>query len=160
MYADKITDSMQRTIDETNRRRAKQKRYNEEHGITPTQITKKPAMDLAELYGSSNETTAQEKQKRGRHGMMPQQPVTAPVVASGARPYVEEEHKASIAADPVIEYMTPAELQVRIEHVKSEMVAAAKRTDFIEAAQLRDELIKLSDRYEAMTGKETEVLIR
>lgn len=159
MYADKITDSMQRTIDETNRRRAKQKRYNEEHGITPTQITKKPAMDLAELYGSSNETSAQDKQKRGRHGMMPQQPVTAPVAASGARPYVEEEHKASIAADPVIEYMTPAELQARIEHVKSEMVAAAKRTDFIEAAQLRDELIKLSDRYESMTGKETEVLI-
>ena len=87
--------------------------------------------------------------------------MSAPQRASAPRPYVEEEHRTDIAADPVIEYMTPAELKLRIERVKSDMVAAAKRTEFIEAAQLRDELIKLSDLYEGMTGKkETEATAR
>lgn len=159
MYADRITDSMQRTIDETNRRRAKQMKYNLENGITPTQIVKKSGNELLELYGADTQTA--DTQRKSKKTASPQRPVSAPQRASAPRPYVEEEHRTDIAADPVIEYMTPAELKLRIERVKSDMVAAAKRTEFIEAAQLRDELIKLSDLYEGMTGKkETEATAR
>lgn len=159
MYADRITDSMQRTIDETNRRRAKQMKYNLENGITPTQIVKKSGNELLELYGADTQTA--DTQRKSKKTASPQRPVSAPQRASAPRPYVEEEHRSDIAADPVIEYMTPAELKLRIERVKSDMVAAAKRTEFIEAAQLRDELIKLSDLYEGMTGKkETEATAR
>ncbi len=159
MYADRITDSMQRTIDETNRRRAKQMKYNLENGITPTQIVKKSGNELLELYGADTQTA--DTQRKSKKTASPQRPVSAPQRTSAPRPYVEEEHRSDIAADPVIEYMTPAELKLRIERVKSDMVAAAKRTEFIEAAQLRDELIKLSDIYEGMTGKkETEATER
>jgi len=124
MYADKVTDSMQRTIDETERRREKQMVYNKEHGITPTQITKKSGNDLIEIYEKKPPRTP--------------------------RPYIEEEHEAAFAADPVIEYMSLPEIERRIEKVRRDMIAAAKRTDFIEAAQLRDELIKLQDLQESM----------
>ncbi len=60
---------------------------------------------------------------------------------------------AGLVADPVVEYMTPEEIAARIERVKSDMVAAARRTEFIVAAQLRDELIKLQDIYDGIKGK-------
>lgn len=141
MYADKITDSMQRTIDETERRRAKQILYNERNGIVPTPIVKtSSARDLINLYsGEDTETPktvapmAKKKSgntSKGKVSVMP-------------RAYIEEEHELGLASDPVIEYMSNQELEARIEKVNSDMLAAAKKTDFIEAARLRDELLSL-----------------
>ncbi|MGN0237123.1 MAG: excinuclease ABC subunit UvrB [Lepagella sp.] len=137
MYADKVTDSMQRTIDETERRRAKQMRYNEEHGITPTPIVKEGGNDLLDLYEPKEGMTMRGK-KITRERM-----TIDPVAPTAPRPYIEEEQRDMYAADPVLEYMTEDELDHQIDNLKSRMVAAAKRTDFIEAAQLRDELMRL-----------------
>lgn len=141
MYADKITDSMQRTIDETERRRAKQILYNERNGIVPTPIVKtSSARDLINLYsgedaGTPKTVTPMAKKKSGntpkeKNSVMP-------------RAYIEEEHELGLASDPVIEYMSNQEVEARIEKVNSDMLAAAKKTDFIEAARLRDELLLL-----------------
>lgn len=153
MYADKITDSMQQTIDETNRRRAKQMQYNAEHGITPTPIAKKSHNELAEIYGEDAEirTTKQSKTKRVA---APQKPRNEPSRNSGhkaPRPYVEEDIRPTVAADPVIEYMSVPELQKRLEIVKRDMINAARKTDFIEAARLRDELVQIQDMLEGIT---------
>lgn len=114
MYADKITESMQMTIDETNRRREKQLAYNEAHGITPQAIKKNFANVLS----------------------------TPSAVEKDA--YVAPE-VIPLAADPVIQYMTPQALQKSIDYTRRQMMEAAKEMNFIEAAQLRDELIKLED---------------
>jgi len=155
MYADKITDSMQQTIDETNRRRAKQMQYNEAHGITPTPIAKKSHNELAEIYGedAADRTAKQSKTKRVA---APQKPQYSPVPKTQVkpRPYVEEEVGPTIAADPVIEYMSLPELEKRIEIVKRDMIDAARRTDFIEAARLRDELVQMQDMLESQNQKE------
>lgn len=155
MYADKITDSMQQTIDETNRRRAKQMLYNEAHGITPTPIARKSHNELAEIYGedAADRTAKQSKTKRVA---APQKPQYSPVPKTQVkpRPYVEEEVGPTIAADPVIEYMSLPELEKRIEIVKRDMIDAARRTDFIEAARLRDELVQMQDMLESQNQKE------
>ena len=154
MYADKITDSMQKTIDETERRRAKQKLYNEQHGITPTPIVKKTNTDLIDLYqGSSADSPGQQPSKPmvSKPGK-PAKPVSKP--KSEPRPYIEEEHQAAaLVADPVVEYMSEADLKARIAKVQSDMTKAAKAMDFMEAARLRDELLALKD---LATAKETE----
>jgi excinuclease ABC subunit B len=116
MYADKMTDSMQNTIDETNRRREKQLAYNEEHGITPQQIVK---------------TT---KSIMGR-------PVSE---ITGDQYYVEPE-ETDLAADPLIQYMDKGSLQKTITKTKRAMEKAARELDFIEAARLRDEMFKLQE---------------
>ncbi len=116
MYADTITESMQRTIDETNRRREKQLRYNEEHHITPTPIVK-----------NSISTLPTQKAKPTKNF------------------YVEPE-TTSLAADPVVQYMTPQALEKAIAHTRHLMEKAAKDLNFIEAAQYRDELIKLEQK--------------
>lgn len=121
MYADKITDSMQQTIDETNRRRTLQLAYNEEHGITPQAIIKARnriiGLDTDDSYSNSRNT---------------------PI------PYQNEySHKANIAADPVIKYMNKNEIERAIFKMKEDMIEAAKNMEFIEAARLRDEILKL-----------------
>ncbi len=141
MYADKITDSMQRTIDETERRRAKQILYNERNGIVPTPIVKtSSARDLINLYSGDDAETPKgvapmARKKSGN--------TSKDKVSVMPRAYIEEEHELGLASDPVIEYMSNQELEARIEKVNSDMLAAAKKTDFIEAARLRDELLSL-----------------
>ncbi len=117
MYADKITDSMRETIEETERRRAKQLAYNEEHGITPQAIVK-----------ARNRVIGLDKEE--------------PAVV----PY-ESEYRASvnIAADPVIPYMSVDDMRRSIARMRSEMTAAAKSMEFMEAARLRDEILKMED---------------
>ncbi len=115
-YADKITDSMQMTIDETNRRREKQMKYNEEHGITPTQIKRARSSALNKEYTSTAE----------------------------ARAYVEPDY-SSLAAEPLTEYTTRDDLKAKIEQTRQAMRAAAKKLEFLEAAQLRDRLIMLEE---------------
>lgn len=150
MYADKITDSMQKTIDETERRRQKQMQYNAEHGITPTPIGEKAHNELAEIYGEKSEQANAAARKTSRVAP-PQKPIARPSVAQAPRPYLEEEHPAAIAADPVEMYMSTDELQRRVEKLKRDMIDAARRTDFIEAAQLRDELVKTQALLESKT---------
>ena len=114
-YADKITESMRLTIDETNRRREKQLAYNDKYGIVPRQIVK--------ATGSVLSTSI-----KGEVG----------------KPYAEPE-APGIAAEPIIQYMSRPQLEKTIERTRKAMQEAAKKMEFIEAAQLRDELIKLED---------------
>lgn len=118
-YADKITDSMQTTIDETNRRREKQIKYNEQHGITPQQIIKARSSVLNKEY----------------------------TVTAEARAYVEPDYY-SMASEPLPEYATADDLKTKIEQTRKAMLSAAKKLEFLEAARLRDELIKLEDELE------------
>ncbi len=117
MYADTTTGSMQRTIDETNRRREKQLAYNIKHNITPAQITK----SKKEIMGQ-----------------------TSVVDVKGGFPnaYIENE-VVNIAADPVVQYMTKEQLKKNMAKTKKSMEKAARQLDFIEAARLRDEVFAL-----------------
>lgn len=116
-YADKITDSMQDTIDETNRRREKQIRYNEEHGITPTQIVKGHSSAL------SKQTSLDSIEPKA---------------------YIEPEYQ-SLVAESIEKYETKGSLETEIEKTRKAMMKAAKNLEFIEAAQLRDHLLMLED---------------
>ena len=123
MYADRITASMQMTIDETLRRREKQLRYNELHHITPKQITK------AISHNALNVKPVEDGEKN------------APTIY---KPYVEEEHVA-FAADPIVKQMSREQLEKSIANTQRMMKKAAKELDFIQAAQFRDELLKLQE---------------
>jgi excinuclease ABC subunit B len=118
MYADKITDSMQKTIDAANYRRNKQNNFNVANGITPTQIIK-PTREIIGLE-------------------------YRPELAMKQGSYVSPEN-ADVAADPVVKYMSPGALEKAIQKTKKEMEKAAKELDFIEAARLRDEMYRLQE---------------
>lgn len=143
MYADKITDSMQKTIDETERRRAKQMQYNEENGIVPTPIVKKSSgKELLEIYGEDaieKETPTRLSRQEPKIRKQKETAKKAP------RPYIEEEHTTTMAADPVVEYMSQEELKHQADRLQKDMIKAAKNMDFIEAARLRDELLKMRE---------------
>lgn len=128
MYADKITDSMQQTIDETNRRRIKQMEYNEEHGIVPKGVKK------------NNKTMFEQNH----------------LIDSRAKAYIEPEPgEGSIAADPVIQYMGKDQLNKVIERTKKMMEKAAKDMNFMEAARLRDEMFALQKLRDGKEQSET-----
>ncbi len=112
MYADKITQSMQKTIDETNRRREKQLAYNEKHGIVPTAIVKGERSALSKMEPNA---------------------------------YIEPTKELTVAADPVVQYMTKPALEKAIAKAKKSMQEAAKKLEFLEAAQYRDEMIRLEE---------------
>lgn len=135
MYADKITDSMRITIEETERRRAKQLAYNEEHGITPQAIVKA----RNRIIGLDEEdVNPSQTPKGGRRKTAPQ--------AASPIPYESEyTTNVNLAADPVVSYMNAAELQRSITRMRSDMVAAAKNMEFMEAARLRDEILKMEE---------------
>ena len=113
-YADQITESMQKTMDETQRRREKQLLYNEKHGITPQQIVKNTLSTLVKEYKAEPQA------------------------------YIEKE-VVNLAADPVVQYMTKPDLEKAITRTRKLMLDAAKKLEFLEAAQYRDELLKLED---------------
>jgi excinuclease ABC subunit B len=114
MYADKITNSMKRTIDETTRRRIKQLKYNEDHGITPKGIVK----SLGSIIGNKKE-----KESKAYSGPM----------------------ENDVAADPVVQYMNIDALEKAIAATKKKMEEAARKLEFIEAAQYRDEIKRLQE---------------
>ena len=148
MYADKITDSMQKTIDETERRREKQMKYNKDHGIVPTPIVKKSSgTELLEIYGEEalEKDTPTRLSRTEPNARKNKDLKNKETKKSAPRPYIEEEHTVSIAADPVVELMSQTELKRQADKLQNEMIKAARNTDFIEAARLRDELLKIKE---------------
>ena len=130
MYADTITESMQKTIDETDRRRMKQLKYNEEHGITPQQIVKAISTSLAP---DSRDLSPDAKEIR-----------------LSAYPALSmDKQTGAMAADPIVGRMTRQQLEKSIENTQALMKQAAKDLDFIQAAQYRDELLRLQQELES-----------
>ena len=117
MYADKMTESMRKAIEETSRRRAIQMEYNEKHGITPITITKSKEAILGQ-------TKVADSKRESKN-------------------YYDQEEKTSVAADPIVAYMSKPDLEKLIDRTKKQMERAAKDLDFMEAAKLRDEYFAL-----------------
>jgi excinuclease ABC subunit B len=131
-YADKITESMRSTMDETLRRRAKQTAYNEAHGITPRGILK-TREEILKQSSVLDIRGKDEKKKRGRY-------------------YVEEE-VIPLVADPIADYLSPDKLQKLIQETRKKMEKAAKELDFMEAARLRDEMYLYEERLKDLKGE-------
>ncbi|MCF0181373.1 MAG: excinuclease ABC subunit UvrB [Muribaculaceae bacterium] len=140
MYADTITRSMQQTIDETDRRRTLQLKYNEEHGITPQAIIK--ARNA--IIGVDTDMTAPDKNGKQHQRKYENNVVDTTVVQRQMA--AEFDSASGVVADPIIAYMGKADIEKTIEYLKTKMVDAAKSLNFIEAAQYRDEIIKLTEK--------------
>ena len=136
MYADKVTDSMRLTIEETDRRRAAQLAYNEANGITPTAIVKARQAIIGMDKNDSRPSPHSHKVSSVDKQSVPRKEI----------PYIEEYSRSvDVAADPVVPYMSQSDMTKAIGYLREQMVAAAKRMDFMEAARLRDEMLKMED---------------
>lgn len=131
MYADNITDSMQKTIDETARRRMIQLKYNEEHHIVPKQIKK----SIKESLATTTNETSNIKQDI-------QTTSTTKLKPKAYEPYIEDD-STRMVADPIVVRMSKQQLEKSIEATTQMMKEAAKNLDFLQAAQYRDEIIRL-----------------
>ena len=149
MYADKITESMQRTIDETERRRSLQLKFNEEHGITPQAIIKARNLIIGKEVDEIDIDNENRSKKKGKKYEF----TGTGAISEKLKRQCQAEFMpaAGIAADPVVQYMGRNEMERAIERLRSDMVAAAKKMDFIEAAQLRDQLLKMEERLKQLT---------
>lgn len=146
MYADKITDSMQQTIDETARRRQIQLKYNQEHGITPQQIRK-------DIKGSLMSAMSSGSEKTSGNAAIGKTATVENASKKGYKPYIEPDGYA-YAADPVVKRMTKKQLEKSIADTTELMKAAAKNLDFLQAAQYRDEIVRLQSLLENDEYKE------
>lgn len=151
MYADKITESMKLTIDETERRRKKQMEYNLANNIIPRPIVKQSSSDdLLELYRTDKDAR---QVAESPHSTVRRKPES--VSRQAPRPYFEEENRISAVADPVTAYILndAVSIRARMEQLNTDITAAAKQMNFLEAARLRDEYLALEDKLNTFDHK-------
>ncbi|MDO4955405.1 MAG: excinuclease ABC subunit UvrB [Bacteroidales bacterium] len=139
LYTDTITESIAKTIEETERRRTKQLKYNEENGIVPKQVVKKRQM--SDLLGA-NEVANEGKIDKA---------ALAAAEFNTKKKYVVPEEQKSIAADPILQYLSKEQLEKSIANSQKLMEQAAKRLDFIKAASYRDEILRMKELLESKT---------
>lgn len=137
MYADSITESMRLTIDETARRREKQLKYNADHNIIPRAVSSQKTSALSGIIALQDKVSAPASLYDARSSVVPKE-------KSAPKPYIEPDYtNPSIAADPVVQYMSTTDIGKSITNARRRMEDAARKLDFLEAAQWRDEMLRL-----------------